>query len=192
MLKTITTALSKAVSFAGTSIEKISGLSKPCRKFFTWLFERWWMMPVRYNFLNLSRYGGYSEKAIHEQFKKKLPFVRLFHEVFEPLKNKECVAAFDPSYVGKSGKKTYGLGWFWSGTDSRVKKGLEVSSLAIIDVADQTAYSLEAVQTPANTDNLMDHYAKVITDRKDHIIPYTCYLAADGYFMKKGFISSML
>ena len=192
MLKQFTTALSKAVSFVSTSIEKIKGLTKPCSKFFTWLFERWWMLPVRYNFLNLSRYGGYSEKAIREQFKRRFPFPSLFHEVFESLSKKECIAAFDPSYIPKSGKKTYGMGRFWSGTDSRMKKGLEVSSLAIIDVADGTAYSLEAVQTPADPDNLVEHYAKVITERIDDILPYTCYVAVDGYFMKEGFIRTML
>jgi hypothetical protein len=192
MLKQFTTALSKASGFVATSIQKIQGLTRPCRKFFTWLFERWWMLPVRYNLLNLSRYGGYSEKAIHRQFRRKLPFVAFFQELFAPLCKKEGICAFDPSYVSKSGKKTYGVGKFWSGSDQRVRKGLEVSSLAIIDAQDGTAYSLEAVQTPAGSDNLMDHYATVITGRKDDIFKYTRYLAVDGYFMKEGFMGSML
>lgn len=52
-------------------------------------------------------------------------------------------------------------------------------------------YSLEAIQTPAGTDNLVDHYAGVITERKDDILKYTRHLAVDGYFMKEGFIQAM-
>ncbi|EKF54418.1 hypothetical protein I215_12338 [Galbibacter marinus] len=33
--------------------------------------------------------------------------------------------AFDPSYVSKSGKKTPGVGYFWSGSAARAKWGLE-------------------------------------------------------------------
>jgi hypothetical protein len=184
MLKQFTTALSKASGFIHTSINKVEGLTKPCRRFFTWLFERWWMLPVRYNFLNLSRYGGYSEKAVRTWFRPKLPFVRLFHEVFASLAKKQCTAAFDPSYVRKSGDKTYGVDYFWSGTDQRAKKGVEAACLAIIDTEDQTAYCLEVVQTPADTENLMAHYAGVIDSRKEDILQYTDLLAVDGYFMK--------
>lgn len=174
-----------------TIINKVEGLTKPCRSFLVWLFERWWMLPVRYNFLNLSRYGGYNEKAIRTWFSRKLPFVPMFHEVFASLKKKQCIAAFDPSYVSKSGEKTYGVDYFWSGTDQRAKKGLEAGCLAIIDTEDQTAYSLEVVQTPADTENLMDHYAGVIGSRKQDILQYTDLLAVDGYFMKEGFITAM-
>jgi hypothetical protein len=99
MFKQLTTALSKASGLLGTIINKVSGVGKPCRKFLIWLFERWWMLPVRYNFLNLSRYGGYGEKAIRTQMSRELPFVELFHELFASLRAKKCICAFDPSFV---------------------------------------------------------------------------------------------
>ncbi len=74
MQLTISTALHKAVNFVGTTIQQVTGITKPQQKFFIWLLERWLMLPVRYNFLNLARYGGYCEKAIRDQFSKKLPF----------------------------------------------------------------------------------------------------------------------
>jgi hypothetical protein len=191
MLKQFTTALNKATGFICTSINKLSGVNKPCRQFFSWLFERWWMVPVRYNFLNLSRYGGYSEKTIRNQFSHKFPFVNLFHELFAPLKKKHCIAAFDPTYINKSGESTYGTGLFWSGTNNQVKKGMEAGCLALIDREDHTAYSLEVVQTPAATENLMDHYAQAIISRKEDIQAYTDVLTVDGYFMKEGFINAM-
>lgn len=191
MLKQFTTALSKALGFISTSINKVSGVTKPCRRFLTWLFERWWMLPVRYNFLNLSRYGGYSEKAIRTQMSRKLPFVALFHELFKPLRNKKCICAFDPSFVCKGGGKTYGLDKFWDGVDKEYRKGLEAGCLSIIDIEDRTAYCLEVVQTPAGCANLMDHYTAILKRRKEDIVPYTSYLTVDGFFIKKGFIGAM-
>jgi hypothetical protein len=192
MLNTILTALNKAESFVATSISKIKDVSKPVRKFFTWLFGQWLMLPVRYNFLNLSRYGGYSEKTIHRQFKRKLPFAGFFHVLFEPLRKKECIAAFDPSFIGKSGTKTYGLDKFWNSTEHRTMKGLEVSCLAIIDIKDRTAYCLQAEQTPAKAKNLVKHYVGVIKRHINDILPYTHYMAVDGYFWKKSFVGAML
>lgn len=198
-MHSLSTALDKATNFVGATIQKVAGLTKPQRKFFIWLSERWLMLPVRYNFLSLFRYGGYCERAIRQQFSRKLPFLSLFHAFFEPLQKRECIAIFDPSFVSKSGKQTYGLGKFWSGTAGQLKQGIEVSCLAIADVADGTAYSMEVVQTPvaATTDKdskepkdtLVHHYGKVITERAGDIRQYSSILAVDGYFMKQGFIS---
>jgi hypothetical protein len=190
MQKLYTTALNKAANFVQARIRKVEGLTKPQKKFLFWLFEKWLMLPVRYNFLNLSRYGGYSEKAIRNQFSKKLPFVSLFHHVFEGLQKRECIAAFDPSYISKSGKKTYGLAKYWSGTAQQVKKGLEIGCLGLVDVQDATAYSIEVVQTPVSSsgESLMKHYASLIIQRVPDILKYSNILTVDGYFMKEGFI----
>src|SRR3954447_14626261 len=100
MQLTILTALHKALDLVGTTIQKVTKITKPQLKFFVWLLERWWMLPVRYNFLTLSRYGGYSDRTIGEQFAKPLPFVELFDALYRPLQQKECILAFDPTFVG--------------------------------------------------------------------------------------------
>ena len=115
-MQTKSTALDKVTSFVQARISKVAGLTKAQRKFLFWLFERWLMLPVRYNFLNFSRDGGYSEKAIRTQMSTKLPFMALFHQLFNNLNRKECIAAFDPTFISKSGKRTYGLSKYWSGT----------------------------------------------------------------------------
>lgn len=201
MRLTISTALHKAANFVGTTIQKVTCLTKPQRKFLLWLIERWWMLPVRYNFLNLSRYGGYCEKAIRDQFAKELPFVSLFDELYSPLKKKECILAFDPTFIAKAGKKTAGLGWFWNGSHQRAEKGLEAGVLAMIDVVDRAAYHFEGVQTEVPTeegkdegkdiDKRMEQYIKMITARKAQIQKYTSIVVADGYFMKKSFIEAL-
>lgn len=122
-MQSLSTALNKAVNFVTATISKVGGLTKAQKKFLLWLFERWLMLPVRYNFLNLSRYGGYSEKAIRHQFSNKLPFLALFHQLFANLRKKECIAVFDPAYISKSGQQTYGLSKYWSGNGTAGKEG---------------------------------------------------------------------
>jgi hypothetical protein len=40
----------------------------------------------------------------------------------------------DASFVPKSGKHTYGLDRFWNGSHSRTERGLEISTLAWLDL----------------------------------------------------------
>jgi hypothetical protein len=196
MQLTIGTALYKAVNFVGTTIQQVTSITKPQQKFFIWLLERWLMLPLRYNFLTLARYGGYCEKAIRDQFSKKLPFEKLYDGLYQGLRKKECVLAIDPTFISKAGKKTPDLGWFWNGTHQRAEKGLEATVLAMIDVEDRTAYHLEAVQTKvlakedkaAATDNRVVQYSAMVTERKETIQLYTKVIVADGFFMKKSFI----
>lgn len=183
------------MSFISASIDQVIDMTKPQKKFVKWLVEKWVMLPVRHNFMNLFRYseGCYSEKSIRQQFSRKISFCSWFDTAFSGLKKKECLAAFDPSYVPKSGKKTYGIGRFWSSKDGRAMRGIEISCLALVDVSDATAYSIEAVQTPANKqESRMQHYVQIIRDNSKRLLSFTRHLAVDGYFMKKTFINPML
>ena len=54
----------------------------------------------------------------------------------------------DCSFIPKSGKKTYGLDWFYNGSASRSEKGLEISVIAVVDVAAHRGYTLSVQQTP--------------------------------------------
>jgi Transposase DDE domain len=203
MRLTITTALHKALDLVGTTIQKVTKITKPQFKFFVWLIKRWWMLPVRYNFLSLSRYGGYSDRAIRQQFSNPLPFMELFDGLYRPLQQKECIMAFDPTFIAKSGKQTPGLYPFWNGSDRRAQKGLEAGVLALIDVEDHMAYHIEATQTeigavdvdtPAAADGnkgTMEQYATMITSHKATLQPYSSVVVVDGYFMKKGFIDAL-
>src|SRR5215210_3887375 len=134
-----------------------------------------------------------SEKSIRHQFSRKINFAGWFETAMKSLKEKECIAAFDPSYISKSGKKTYGKDWFWSGKDQQTKPGLEIGCLALVDVADAAAYSIEAVQTPSDMKGkLMDHYVSIVERNINSILSYTRYIAADGFFMKSSFIDPLV
>lgn len=199
MQLTILTALHKAIDLVGTRIQKVTQLTKPRFKFFVWLIQRWWMLPVRYNFQTLSRYGGYSDRAIREQFAKPLPFMELFDALYRPLQQKECILAFDPTFMPKSGRHTPGVYKFWNGSHQRAEQGLEAGVLALIDVDDRMAYHIEATQTEVvavdpdadGNKGTMEQYAQMITTDKAMLQPYSTVVVVDGYFMKKGFIEAL-
>ena len=191
-------AFNKISSLVSASLQKLGNISKPRFKFFSTLFELWLALPVRYTMINLSRIGGYCEKSIRLHFEKVFDFVSFNTAVISKSCGKDLIAAFDPSYIPKSGKQTPGLGRWWSGKDQCTLKGLEISCLSIIDVAAGTAMSLEAVQTPSKevlkTKNLnqVGHYVSVIKKQLPTLKTMVKYLTADGYFMKHDFIAPLL
>ena len=198
MLNSNSNAFNKISDLVTASLRNLANISMPRFKFFSTVFELWLALPVRYTMLNLSRIGYYSEKSIRLHFEKLFDFVSFNTALIKKSCGKELIAAFDPSYIPKNGKQTPALGRWWSGKDQCTLKGLEVSSLAIVDVAAGTAMSLEAVQTPskeilqANKQNLVSHYVSIIKKQMPTLKTMVKYLAADGYFMKHSFINTLL
>jgi hypothetical protein len=56
----------------------------------------------------------------------------------------ERIIAFDPSYIPKAGKSTYGLGRYWSGVAGAAKWGLDICGFAVVDIVNNTALHLKA------------------------------------------------
>jgi len=54
----------------------------------------------------------------------------------------------DASFIPKSGKQTFGLGHFFNGCTNRAERGLEISTLAVVDVSRRCAFTLAVAQTP--------------------------------------------
>ena len=147
----------------------------------------------RINFLQLARYGKYKEQRYRQQFEKRFDFLTFNKELILSQGSGRYAIAFDPSYVNKSGKKTPGVDWYWSGCASRAKWGLEIGGLAAIDIDNHTAFHLEAVQTLNSEDqNLSDWYAGVISERKDTLKSISKYLVADAWFSKKSFADHVI
>ena len=122
----------------------------------------------RINFLQLARYDKHKEQRYRQQFEKQFDFLTFIKQLTLTHGSGRYVIGFDPSYISKSGKKTPGVGWYWSGCANQAKWGLEIGGLAAIDVDNHTAFYLEAVQTiNPNEQTLTDWYAEVISARKD-------------------------
>ena len=152
----------------------------------------------RYNFLNMARYGDYSEQTYRNQFDKPFDFIEFNTALIQANCSRHLVNAFDPSYIPKSGKETEHLGKFWSGCSQKVLKGVEIGGFAVIDIENNTAFSLEAIQTPSVKElkdegkTLVNHYVSLVIERKETLVSFSRYLAVDGYFAKKEFINSIM
>jgi hypothetical protein len=194
MLKT----KSNALRVVEATLSKVTGVKKPVSKFITHIVELWLGMNCRYVFSNMERWGTMTEKSYRNGFKKFFDWFSFNFQLLHQYAGKEIIAVFDPSYIKKSGKQTYGLGMFWSGVRQKALKGIEIGCLAFVDVAAGTALHGEAVQTPSPKElkqkgkTLVNHYAEVLEKHISEIVSVTRYLAVDGYFMKKEFINPLL
>jgi DDE superfamily endonuclease len=102
----------------------------------------------------------------------------------------------DASFVPKSGKHTYGLDRFWNGSHSRAERGLEISTLAWLDITDNCAYGLSVEQTPPSADTSdpeatrMDVYLEQLSRVvKAHDLKFLRYVITDGAYSKQKFVA---
>jgi hypothetical protein len=129
----------------------------------------------RYNFINMARYGCYNEKTYRNHMEQPFDWAGFNSEFIDQNCSKELILAYDPSCLSKNGKKTLNVGRFWSGTAQMVRRGIEIRALAVVDIENRTAFSLEAIQTPVipkgadEEDNLIDHHLDVILKRKKRL-----------------------
>ena len=150
------------------------------------------------NFLQLGRYGASGEQRYRQQFEIPYEFMKFNAKIVETYASKHVVIGFDPSYISKSGKCTYGLGNYWSGVAGTAKHGLEISGIAAIDIENNTALHLEAVQTPGKKElkelgfNLLSWYANCVVERAKTLKKISKCLVADAYFSKKTFADQII
>jgi hypothetical protein len=194
MLKTRSNALRVVEATLG-KIKKVSG---PLRKFIVHIVELWLSMNCRYVFTNMHRWGGRAEKTYRRMFEKFFDWFSFNMELVKGNCTGEIIAVFDPCFIKKSGKSTYGLGKFWSGTAGKALKGLEVGCLCFVDVVAATALHAIAEQTPTMNSlkekgqTLVSHYTGVVEKQIEKIKALSRYLVVDGYFMKREFISALV
>ncbi len=176
-------------------LDGMSSLNK-CRKDFVCeVFVLFLCIRGRINFLQLGRFGFYKEQRYRQQFEKQFNFLEFNKQLVLTSGGSKYAIAFDPSYISKSGKKTPGLGYFWSGCAGRPKWGLEIAGLAAIDIENHTAFHLEAVQTLADDNkdsSLVDWYANIISSRKEALGDISKIIVADAWFSKKNFVDQIL
>lgn len=190
--------LNKAESLIAAIIAKIGKTTKPKQKFFIHFLNLFMGLRGRYNFINMARYGCYNEKTYRNHMEQPFDWAAFNTELIGQNCSKELILAYDPSYLSKSGKKTPNVGRFWSGTSQMVKRGIEIGALAVVDIENRTAFSLEAIQTPLipkgadDEDNLIDHHLDVILKRTKEAKQLNIeYLAVDGYFAKQKFVKGI-
>ena len=191
-------ASNKSKALVEKVLNKMEGLKKPRKKFLLSIIILYLSIRGRYTFKGMSRYGDKNEKTYRHQFEKKFDFLAFNLELAKSHLSERRVLIFDPCFIPKSGKQTPGKGKFWSGCLGKMAPGIEIGGLGVADLNNNTAISLEAIQTPCPNDlkrsqkTLLDHYAELIIERSSRISLISNYLAVDCYFSSKPFIDKVL
>lgn len=105
----------------------------------------------------------------------------------------ELLAVMDCSFIAKSGKATFGVDRFWNGCASRVEQGLEVSLVAVVNVATEVSYAVAAQQTLAQgklpSFTRLDQYLHQLEHVRLELPASVRYLAVDGAYAKARFVA---
>ena len=151
----------------------------------------------RINFLQLGRFSKLCEQTFRNQFEIEFDFLSFNKELINQVVSDETIVAFDPSYIPKTGKSTYGRGKYWSGVAGKAKWGLDICGFAVVDIVNNTALHLKAWQTPSADElaekglNLLSHYASLVTEYAEQFKAFSNYLVADAYFSKRPIVEAV-
>jgi Transposase DDE domain len=114
----------------------------------------------------------------------------------------ELISAQDASFILKSGKQTFGLGHFFNGCANGAERGLEISTLAVVDVTRRCAFTLAVAQTPpgagaamseqALDETRIDFYKQQLREQRQRLPERIKYHCVDGYFAKKKYIDTVV
>src|SRR5213593_3428351 len=183
-------------------LRQMPGLGQPQRKFLATLFVTILVLRGRVNFRNLSRYCDCSERTIARQFREPFDWPDLHQRVLMTALDPrtELVSAHDASFLPKSGKQTFGLGHFFNGCASRAERGLEISTLAVVDVSRRCAFTLAVAQTPPGEDATKaeqeetrgDVYKQQRRAHRHRLPPGVTYHCVDGSYAKKKYIDEVV
>src|SRR5215468_2301009 len=183
-------------------LKQMPGLSQPQRKCLATLFVTILVLRGRVNFRNLSRYCDYAERTIARQFRAPFAWPDCHQHVLMTALDPraELVSAHDASFLPKSGKQTFGLGHCFNGCASRAERGLEISTLAVVDVTRRCAFTLAVAQTPpgeeatqtAQEETRVDFYKQQLHAHRHRWPPSITYHCVDGYDAKKKYIDEVV
>ena len=120
------------------------------------------------NFLSLARHCKSCESRFRQNFKKKFNWCAFNTHMLLKAHGLTAIA-LDHSYIPKSGKKTPGIGYYWSGCAGTTRRGLEILGFAQVAAGVSDARFLFAVQTiPAITKGRTPFYLEHMRDKRDN------------------------
>src|SRR6266446_6617605 len=105
----------------------------------------------------------------------------------------DCVATFP--WTGRQKSVEYA-----NGCASRAERGLEISTLAVVDVTRRCAFTLAAAQTPPGVatakaeqeETRVDFYKQQLRAHRHRLPPGVTYHCVDGYYAKKKYIDEVV
>ena len=185
---------------------RVANLHKSFKQFFIETMICYLSITGRVNFSQMARFGKSCESRFRQNFKRKFDWVAFNTGLASRTEGHLRAIAIDPCYIPKSGKKTPGLGYFWSGTANDTKRGLEILGMALVDATDRLALFLTAVQTfmgkrKGRTPDYLVHmddpnsliglYLRAFASVADRLRGLTDLVVADAYFAKRTFVTGL-
>lgn len=192
------------MTIVDTILKQMPAVRQPQQKFLAVLFVTILALRGRVTGRNLSRYCEYSERTIARQFRAAFDWPdfhqRVMTAALDP--HPDLISAQDASFIPKSGKQTFGLGHFFNGCANRAERGLEISTLAVVDVTRRCAFTLAVAQTPPGEDEArsaqaeeetrIDFYKQQLREQRHRLPESITYHCVDGYFAKKKYIDEVV
>lgn len=166
------------------------------QRFLFELFDLVFSVQGRLTFENMARYSKFHESTFRRHFAKFFDWLGFnlgLLQVAGLWDNTELIATMDCSFLPKAGKHTYGIDKFFSNHAKAHRYGLEISVLALIDVASAQAWTIDVSQTPAGLSGVkasrqdytrMDYYLEQIHDVMPSLSKVR-YFVGDGYYAKQ-------
>jgi hypothetical protein len=182
-----------------TILSRMPELNKSKRDFIVHCLLMFLSIRSRVNFLTLSRHSSeYVESSYRNHFSSYFDFSSFNTDLILGAGSGHYIIALDMTYIRKSGTKTDGLGKYWSGCSGRCEWGLEAGILAVVDIDNHTAFSIDAIQSPNKAEreslgySYIDHCVSVVWWNQENLKKLSNYLVVDAYFTKKDFINPII
>ena len=192
---------------AETTLRGMTNRSKPFVTFFIETMEMYLSVNKKINFTQMARFGRSCESRFRQNFRKAFDWITFNRSFLKPASGNLVTLAIDPCFISKAGKKTPGIGYFWSGCASAMKRGLEILGIAAVNADTRQAVFLKAEQTfmeklrgrkPGCTkgmkdpDSLVGWYLRMIMRNSRQLLEVSKHVTADAYFSKKSFADGLL
>lgn len=152
----------------------------------------------------MARFGRSCESRFRQNFRKAFDWIGFNRSFLKSASGNLVTLAIDPCFISKAGKKTPGIGYFWSGCASVMKRGLEILGIAAVNADTRQAVFLKAEQTfteklrgrkPGCTkgmkdpDSLVGWYLRMIMRNSRQLLEVSKHVTADAYFSKKSWLN---
>ena len=201
----ITKPLNQFKNICADALNSYCKLSKPFQSFLIELMVLVMTIPQKMNFLQFARFGSSCESRFRQNFAKTFDWIS-FNKHFIR-EREEHLTAIDPCFIPKSGKKTAGISYFWSGCASSIKHGLEIPGIAFIDATTNEAFHLRATQTIVtkrrgrkpkilkhmdDRNSLVAKYLLALSKYKNQLLSISNRIVADAYFSKESFVTGAI
>lgn len=176
-------------------LQKYPELNKPFKCFLLEIVLTFLGCKGRFNFRNLSRWSNISERTIRRWFLyTQFSFTSINQDLIDNyVKPEGAILTIDASFIPKSGTKTFGLSTFWDGKNQKATKGLEISTIALVDLKRKQAFTIDTEQSintdeQTKIDRAVIQLDKIAKWTKNH----TQKVVGDGFYAKTKFVNAVI